>query len=191
MATAEQMLNEAQYAFANITFGESFSNARHAARAKSLARKIIRKFPATMEASEARAILRRLGEEAYTSEMPIRHRHVRQADHHGSWKPSPTPRTPRTPRVGQQAGRGDTLDWGGLVGLLLGLPKVIQFVLIAAGFVFFSLFGWLIVVPLVALVLFTGPFRSLLQPAQRDQLNDFIVRINALIEERSKPGGFS
>ena len=64
MATAEQMLNEAQYAFANITFGESLANARHAARAKSLARKIIRKFPATTEASEARAILRRLGEEA-------------------------------------------------------------------------------------------------------------------------------
>ena len=188
MATAEQMLNEAQYAFANITFGESFSNARHAARAKSLARKIIRKFPATMEASEARAILRRLGEEAYTSEMPIRHRHVQQSEHHGSWKPSPTP---RTPRVGQQAGRDDTLDWGGLIGLLFGLPKAILFAVVAVGFVFFSLFGWLIIVPLVALVLFTGPFRSLLRPVQRDQLNDFVVRINALIEEQRKPGGFS
>ena len=70
MATAEQLLNEAQYAFANISFGESFANTRHAARAKSLCRKIIRKFPATMEAGEARAILKRLGEEAYTSEMP-------------------------------------------------------------------------------------------------------------------------
>ena len=82
-------------------------------------------------------------------------------------------------------------DWGGLIGLLFGLPRVILFVVVAAGFVLFSLFGWLIVVPLVALLLFTGPFRSLLQPAQRDQLNDFIVRINALIEEQSKPGGFS
>jgi hypothetical protein len=188
MATAEQMLNEAQYAFANITFGESFANARHAARAKSLARKIIRKFPATMEASEARAILRRLGEEAYTSEMPIRHRHASQSEHHSSWKP---PAVSRMPRVGQQAGRGDTLDWGGLVGLLLGLPKAILFAVTAAGFVLFSLFGWLIVVPLVALVLFTGPLRSLLRPAQRDQLNEFIARVNALIEEQRKPGGYS
>ena len=188
MATAEQMLNEAQYAFANITFGESFTNARHAARAKSLARKIIRKFPATMEASEARAILRRLGEEAYTSEMPIRHRHLSQSEHHSSWKP---PAVSRTPHVGQQAGRADTLDWGGLVGLLLGLPKAILFAVIAAGFVLVSLFGWLIVVPLVALVFFTGPLRSLLRPAQRDQLNDFVARVNLLIEEQRKPGGYS
>jgi hypothetical protein len=188
MASAEQMLNQAQYAFANISFGESLANARHAARAKSLARKIIRKFPATMEATEARAILRRLGEEAYTSEMPIRHRHVTQAEHHEGWKPLAITR-PR--RVGQQAGRGDTLDWGGLIGLLFGLPKAILFAVVAAGFVLFSLFGWLIVVPLVALVLFTGPFRSLLQPAQRDQLNDFVARVNALIEEQGRPGGFS
>ena len=93
--------------------------------------------------------------------------------------------------MGQQAGRDDTLDWGGLIGLLFGLPRVILFAVVAAGFVFFSLFGWLIVVPLVALVLFTGPFRSLLRPAQRDQLNEFVVRVNALIEEQSKPGGYS
>lgn len=189
MATAEQMLNEAQYAFANITFGESLSNARHAARAKSLARKIIRKFPATMEASEARAILRRLGEEAYTSEMPILHRHVSHAEHPVSGRrPKPVSRTTR-PR--QQAVRVETLDWSGLVGLLIGLPKVIQFVVIAAGWVALTVLGWLIVVPLVALVLFTGPFRSLLRPAQREQLNDLVARINALIEERRKPGGFS
>ena len=60
-----------------------------------------------------------------------------------------------------------------------------------AGSVLFSLFGWLIVLPLVGLVLFTGPFRSLLGPAQRDQLNDFVVRINALIEAQGKPGGYS
>jgi hypothetical protein len=188
MATAEQMLNEAQYAFANISFGESLANARHAARAKSLSRKIIRKFPATMEASEAHAILRRLGEEAYTSEMPVRHRHVAQSQHHEEWKPLAVSRNANT---GQQAVRSETLDWGGLVGLLLGLPKAILFAVIAAGFVLFSLFGWLIVAPLVALVLFTGPFRSLLRPAQRNQLNDFVVRVNALIEEQRSPGGYS
>ena len=40
-----------------------------------------------MEASEARAILRRLGEEAYTSQMPILHRHVSHAEHPVSRRP--------------------------------------------------------------------------------------------------------
>lgn len=188
MATAAQLLNEAQYAFANISFGESLANTRHAARAKALSRKIIRRFPATMEASEARAILRRLGEEAYTSEMPIRHRHVPQSLHHQTSEPVAAP---RTARAGQWGGRGDTLDWAGLVGLLFGLPKAILFAVIVAGFVLFTLFGWFIVVPLVALVLFTGPFRSLLRPAQRDQLDEFVARVNALIDERRNTGGYS
>lgn len=188
MATAEQLLNEAQFAFANISFGESFANTRNAARAKSLCQRIIRKFPTTMEASEAHAILRRLGEEAYTSEMRVRHRHVAQSQHHEEWKPLAISRNAIT---GQQAGPGETLDWGGLLGLLLGLPKAILFAVIAAGFVLFSLFGWLIVAPLVALVLFTGPFRSLLRPVQRNQLNDFVVRVNALIEEQRNPRGYS
>lgn len=188
MASAEQLLNEAQYAFANITFGESLANTRHAARARSLCRKIIRKFPATMEASEARAILRRLGEEAYTSEMPIRHRHVTQTQHHEAPRSRSVSRRTAT---GQSAGQGDTLDWAGLVGLLFGLPRVALFAVIAAGFFLFSLFGWLLVVPLVALVLFTGPFRSLLKPEQRNPMNEFIVRVNALIDERRDPGGFS
>lgn len=188
MATAEQLLNEAQYAFANISFGESLANTRSAARAKSLCRKIIRRFPATMEASEARAILRRLGEEAYTSEMPIRHRHVPQSQHHETPQPLAVR---RTARAGQRPGRGDALDWAGLVGLLLSLPKAVLFAVIAAGFVLFSLFGWFIVVPLVALVLFTGPFRSLLQPTQRDQVNELVARVNALIDERRNTGGYS
>lgn len=188
MATAEQMLNEAQYAFANISFGESFANTRYAARAKSMCRKIIRKFPSTTEASEALAILRRLGEEAYTSEMPIRHRHVQQSTHHAAPQP---PALSRTARSGRPSGRGEPLDWGGLVGLLFGLPKAILFAVIAAGFVLFSLFGWLIAIPLVALVLFTGPLRKLLKPAERDQVDDLVARINTFIGERRKPGGFS
>lgn len=188
MASAEQLLNEAQYAFANISFGESFANTRNAARAKSLCRKIIRKFPATTEASEAHAILRRLGEEAYTSEMPIRHRHVPQSEHHETWKPLAVPRTARS---GRRAAQGDTLNWGGLVGLLLGLPKSILVAVIVAGFVLFPIFGWLLLVPLFALVPFTGTFRKLLNPGERDQLDDAVARINAFIDERRRSGGYS
>ena len=188
MATAEQLLNEAQYAFANISFGESFANTRYAARAKSLCRKIIRKFPATTEASEARAILRRMGEEAYLSKMPILHRHVPQSEHHDTWKPLAAP---RRKRGGVTATQREALNWTGLIGLLLSLPKTILFAVAAAGFVLFSLFGWLLAVPLVALLLFTGPFRRLLKPAERSQVDDVVARINALIDERRKSGLYS
>lgn len=188
MATAEQMLNEAQYAFANITFGESFANARHAARAKSLSRKIIRRFPTTMEAQEAHAILRRLGEEAYASGMSARHRHVMGSEHQKAY---PATAVYRSADAGQQARQGDTLDWSGIIGLLLGLPKAILFAVIAVGFVLFSLFGWFVAVPLVGLILFTGPFRSLLQPAQRNQLNDLVANINSFIDKQRETGGYS
>jgi hypothetical protein len=188
MASAEQLLNEAQYAFANISFGESFANARYAARAKSMCRRIIRSFPTTTEAQEAHAILRRLGEESYTSEMPVRHSHQRQSTHHEVRQPRSVA---RSSGVRQPSARGDTLDWSGLLGLLFGLPKALLFAFIAAGFVLFSIFGWFMFVPLVALVLFSGPFRSLLQPAQRDQLKDVVARINAFIDERRGSGGFS
>jgi hypothetical protein len=188
MASAEQLLNEAQYAFANISFGESLANARYAARAKSMCRRIIRSFPTTTEAQEAHAILRRLGEESYTAEMPIRHSHPQPSTHDKKW----TPRAPaQTSSAGRQSARGDTLDWTGLLGLLFGLPKALLFAFIAAGFVLFSIFGWFVVVPLVALALFSGPFRSLLQPAQRSQLDDVVARINAFIDERRGSGGFS
>ena len=82
MASAEHLLNEAHYAFANISYGESRANKRNAARAKSLCRKIIRRFPDSTEASEARAILRRLGEESPVSPMLDRARETTPAKDH-------------------------------------------------------------------------------------------------------------
>jgi len=42
MASVEQLLNEAQYAFQRVSFGESRDNERNASRASSLCKKIIR-----------------------------------------------------------------------------------------------------------------------------------------------------
>ena len=82
MASAEKLLHEAQFAFQSISFGETPENKRNASRAKSLSLKIIRKHPNSMEASEAHAILRRLGEEAYSSKMSKQHQHIPQSVHH-------------------------------------------------------------------------------------------------------------
>jgi hypothetical protein len=204
MATADKLLHDAQYAFASISYGESRANRRNRSRAASLCRKIIRKYPGSMEAAEALAILRRLGEESYLSELPIRHRHITQARHHGKPRsPGSMPLAqPRAPEAQSQpdaraaapraTGSDETLDWGGLLGLLLAAPKIALGILVSAGFFLFSIFGPLLLFPLIGLVLFTGPFRSMLNGAQREQANQFIAGANAWIAERRRTGsGFS
>lgn len=210
MATAEKLLHEAQYAFQSISFGESRDNTRKRSRAKSLCMKIIRKYPATMEAGEAHAILRRLGEEAYSSNLSKRHRHITQAEHH-----KPKPKTPigrvhkhvsredhygakalarakaRTPVPDPQYsafddGMAETLNWAGLVGLLVALPKAILGLIALAGLFLFGIFGPFLFIPLVLLVMFTGPFRQMLKPEQRREMNEFIVRANDYIEKRER-----
>jgi len=182
MASAEHLFNEAHYAFANISFGETPANKRNAARAKSLFRKIIRRYPTSTEASEARAMLRRLGEESFVARMPDRHRNMTQVEH----------------RLGQDGnvirsrsaapGQAPELDWGGLVAMVLMTPKVVLGILGAVVFALFALVGPFIFLALVALVVFTGPFRSMLAPPQRQQVEDFIVRVNEFIAERRRSG---
>ena len=189
MASAENLLHEAQFAFQSISFGESLSNTRNAARARSLCRKIIRKYPASMEASEAHAILRRLGDEAYTSQMAVQHRHVPASVHHRS--PTPRQAALRTPVREEQRtfivhDEIDTLDWSGLVGWLFTIPKVVLGMIVFAGFLLFGLFGPFLFLPLLAFVLFTGPFRQMLKQEQRDSLNALVQRINVFIAESRK-----
>ena len=146
----------------------------------------MRKYPGTMESQEAYAILQRLGEEGYTSGMRMVHQHRSQEDHH---RAAPVTTVIRGTDLSRGAESGDTLDWSGLVGLILGLPRAVLFAVLAAGFILFAIFGWFLVLPLIALILFTGPFRSLLGPDARRQLNDLIVRLNTLINERRNSGG--
>lgn len=197
MASAEQLLHEAQYAFNNITFGKSRGNTRNAARAKSLCNKIIRKYPVSMEAGEAHALLRRLGEEAYTSKMKVQHLHTTQQEHHRkptllqmpARRPGPElvqgARPVRTSRPQPGAsGAGVPLDWSGLVVWLLTLPKLVLGMVAFAGFLLFGIFGPFIFLPLLVLVMFSGPFRKNLEPAQREKLDQFIVRANIYIAEQ-------
>lgn len=182
MASAEHLLNEAHYAFASISYGESLANKRNAARAKSLCRKIMQRYPATMEASEARAILRRLGEESYVSTLPDRHQHMTQASHHlGNEEPGAS----RTVTVAD--GR-PAFDWSGLIAVILMTPKLVLGILGALAFALFALFGPIVFVALAVLLVLTGPFRSLLAPVQRKQVDEFIVRANEFIAERRRSG---
>lgn len=182
MASAEHLLNEAQYAFANISYGETLANKRYAARARSLSRKIIRRFPGSMEAAEARAILRRMGEEAFVAPMPDRQRHMTRTQHKLG-----RDETVARNRVAE-TGHPPVFDWDGLLAVLIMTPKVVLGILGAVLFALFTLLGPFLFVPLIALVVFTRPFRSMLSPSQRQQVDELIVRANETIAERRRSG---
>jgi len=184
MASAEHLLHEAQYAFHSISFGVSRENTRNAARARSLCNRIIRKFPASMESAEAHAMLRRLGEEAYISELSLRHRHLPESAHHRA--PPPVVET-----RGQSAGDRDveTLDWNRLIAWFLRLPKAVLAMIAFVGLFLFGIAGPFLFVPLIILVLLTGPFRQRLKPEQRKEIDAFIVRANAFIAEKQNSNG--
>jgi len=180
MASAEKLLNEAQYAFANISFDKSLSNTRNASRAKTLSRKIIRRFPGSTEAFVAHAILRRLGEEAYTSNLSVRHVHRSKGDHSGHAKPQHQPRRPRPERESMITSMEEVaeLDWGGVLRWLTSRSLSILVIVVFTLLILVSAFGPLLLLPVIALLAFTGPFRSLLNLQQREVLDKLIQRIN-------------
>ncbi len=173
MATAEKMLHEAYFAFNSISYGETPGNKRNKRRAMSLCHKILRRYPGTTEAAEAHAILMRLGEEAYTTQLSWQHTPITQEAQH-------VPRT--TPTTAAQD--VETLDWAGLAGWLVSLPRLVLGLILVGGFVLFGVLGPLLFVPLVLLVLFTGPFRGMLKPEQRRQIDDLVASINRFIKEQ-------
>lgn len=184
MANAEQLLHEAHFAFHNISFGESPGNKRNAARARSLCLKILRKFPATMEAQEAHAILMRLGDEAFTSKINVKHQHQPQSVHHSNPTAVVTPSARDDLRVPAATGEMETLNWSGLLAMFFAMPKVLFAAIAFGGIVLFGIFGPFLFIPLLAFVLLTGPFRQTLKPEQREQMNAFIARANEFIERQ-------
>ncbi|MEL7186319.1 MAG: hypothetical protein AAFN50_07770 [Pseudomonadota bacterium] len=207
MATAEEQLREAQYAFQCISFGESSSNARNRRKASSISRKIIQKYPGTMEASEAHAILRRLGEEAYTSNIRLRHRHISEQEHHkplAMVKPpaavkarsrvqpgpgvEPLARVENRTFITNSTSDNESLDWAGLLSLLLALPKALLGMIILGGLILFGIFGPFLLIPLGALVLFAGPLRGSLNSDQQRQVNGGIRWVNEVIADRRRGG---
>ena len=182
MANVEQLLNEAQYAFHSIHSGESQDNRRNASRARSLCRKIIRKFPISTEADSAHAILKRLGDEAYSSSLGSRHRHSVEHRPHEARLSASQPRI----TLGDET---VVLDWHGLLKPILNAPKSSLAVIGAVACGLLTVVGPFLLLPFVALVLFTGPFKQLMQAKQRQKVNHFISQINAYVEERRKNGG--
>ncbi len=205
MADAEKLLHEAQYAFASITFGESLGNTRNRARARKLSMKILKQFPNTMYAQEAHSILMRLGDEAFTSEMPLRHQHISQERHHQP-KPAAThkhisqkehhwpERAPRetsaasnpvTHGADSNPSRGEAFDWAALIAALFRMPKIVLGVFAFVALFVYGILGPWLFLPLAAFFLVTGPFRGSLDANTRRQVEEFNARMNAMMRSDS------
>jgi len=181
MASAEHLLNEAQYAFQSISVGDTRENRRNTARAKSLCKKIFRRHPGTSEAVVAHGIMMRLGEEAFESNLAIEHQHETHATAHDS-------QSPVSKEVVTANDETVLLDWAGLIAVILATSKTVLAVIAFFAIFLFGIFGPFLLLPLIAFVLLTGPFRKLLNPKQRRDMNVFVIRANAYIEEQRKSG---
>lgn len=174
MASLEHLLHEAQYAFQSISFGESRNNRRNASRAKSLCKKIIREFPTSVEAAEAHAILRRLGEESYTSNLSAQHQH--STEH--KFRDAPTLITHDDETV--------VLDWRGLWSVLFKTSGVVLAIIGFVAVIFIEIFGSFLLLPLILLVALAGPFRQWLKPHQRQAMNVLVAKANTYIDEKRR-----
>jgi len=190
VASAEQLLHEAQFAFQNISFGESRDNRRNTSRAISLAKKIIRKYPVSMEAGEAHAILRRLGDESYSLVLGKKHKHPLADSPAGHVS---LPKTQHSHQFSQSRSKlshrtaphepDDGLDLGQLLLKLISLPRFIQVALVAGGFFLFSIMGPFLLLPLAVIVIFATPLRKFAPVEMRREVAAFVRSVNEWIAD--------
>ena len=79
LSDAAEMLRAAQYEFQNVSPG-AMDSKKHSAKAKSLARRIIRKFPDSHEATASRSILKNLGERVSEPKAKYQNIHVHRIE---------------------------------------------------------------------------------------------------------------
>jgi hypothetical protein len=135
-----------------------------------------------MEAGEARALLRRLGEEAFGSNLAVRHRHITETQHHSA---SPSLNNPETRTFTTHHVLDDVnLNWGGLLSVIFQAPKFVLGVLAVFAIIAWEFVGPLLLLAVILPVVMLGPGRALLNRSQRDRANSFITAVNAWITEQ-------
>ena len=124
MASADELIREAQYAFRNISHG-STDEKKYRAMAEKYAKRVIRKYPASMEATQARSILSRLDVQTVAQPQPVvspdAAAEFEKSHSSGSGHTRNLSSTPAASdsRFGQSS---DAEDWRGLIRRFLVLP---------------------------------------------------------------------
>ncbi|MGI9273013.1 MAG: hypothetical protein ACR2QT_14640 [Woeseiaceae bacterium] len=180
MADAGELLRNAQYAFQNITHGDSRDNRRHTAQAKSLARKIIRRFPASSEAGEAQLILERLDPSLATHSVQTDIKHpFDPADQHDSVHQI------SIRQAGEQE-RAEPVDrdWKNLLLKLIKIRRFERYVLLVGAFFLVTLLPFAAVVIVAMIVFFAGPFEKYHPQGTQQALDNAYVQLDAWLSER-------
>ena len=180
MANAGELLREAQYAYQNVSHGDSPDNRKKTARAKSVARKIIRKFPTSSEADQARQILERLDPKSMVQSkkhetehlFEQRDQHEQVDPHHGSTEGN-TGKTERS----------TTRDWKKLLLRLTQIHSTSRNIILAALFllvVYIPFAGFFIV---AAIIFLLGPFGKHHPQGTKEGLDKLYVQLDDWISK--------
>lgn len=181
MADAGELLRSAQYAFHNITHGESPDNRKNKAHAKSLAQRIIRKFPTSIEAGQAHEILEKLDPATAARSM------LRPSEH--PFNPIDQHDRPHQPDDRRAPARESAdpvhRDWK---KLLLELTQIRPFernLLLVAAFLLVTLlpFGALIIAAMLIFLL--GPFDKYHPEGTQETLDRLYVQLDSWVGKRS------
>jgi hypothetical protein len=126
VASADELIREAEYAFRNISHG-STSEDKYKARARKYAKQVLRKYPAGVEASQARAILERLNVKIdVRSPDGVSPQHKAAANFEKSHTPDSGHTGSRTrtrvTSAAQFKPAGNQEEWRGLIRRFLALP---------------------------------------------------------------------
>lgn len=124
MASAEELIREAYFAFQNISPGAT-DEKQQRARAKKFATRILRQYPVSIEARQARSILAQLKGEDVSASFVETHSHTNEI---------PPLTTPADAMEHRPRGEPGDTDWRSLWQLFLRLPllqkRILMFVLL-------------------------------------------------------------
>jgi len=122
MARADELIREAWFAFHNIGPG-STDNERYVTRAKRVAGRIIRQYPRSIEAAQAREILWNLGDRKRPAKIPQVHVHDEQPRHRPHEPRRTPPKTAPMPRAVRARPVTDPTSWAAIWQRITALPK--------------------------------------------------------------------
>jgi hypothetical protein len=184
MADAGELIRDAQYAFNSITHGESRGNRKNTSRAKTLARKIIRKFPSSIEAGQAQQILDRLDPDSLTHLIQKAPEHqFEQKDRHEQVEPHHRPiDSSRSPDGKARAG---DRDWKKLLLRLTQIQSSSRNSILIALFLLVTLLPYGALAILAIIVFWTGPFEQFHPRGTQENLDKLYTKLSAWVTSKT------
>lgn len=184
MADAGELMRDAQYAFHNITHGESRGNRKNTSRAKTLARKIIRKFPSSIEAGQAQQILDRLDPDSAThSIQKVPEHQFDQKDRHEQVEPHHRPLDSSRSPAG--AARAGDRDWKKLLLRLTQIQSSSRNSILIALFLLVTLLPYGALAILAIIVFWTGPFKQFHPRGTQENLDKLYTKLSAWVTSKT------